>query len=149
MTETGFTFEIQGTGTSLESKSGSTCSQAPSHLEWSLLRPALESSLQGSPFLSHLVRGDFDHGLDPLYPLGLQLLLHLFGITAERQASGRCSEGPEPSWEIRVRHGQEAIIRLQGLLEGLQLRSLLLSGQLHHLGDLLREVGRGGAVVQG
>lgn len=46
---------------------------------------------------------------------------------------------PEPSrWEVRARHGWEAIIHLQGLLEGLQLCRLLLSGQLHHLGDLLR-----------
>ena len=45
--------------------------------------------LQGSPLLSHLVCGDLHHGLDPLQPLGLQLLLHLFGVTAEKQASGR------------------------------------------------------------
>ena len=44
---------------------------------------------QGSPLLSHLVCGDLHHGLDPLQPLGLQLLLHLFGVTAEKQASGR------------------------------------------------------------
>lgn len=72
--------------------------EAPSHLEWGPCSAlALESeswaSLQGSPLLGHLVCGDLDHGLDPLQSLGFQLFFHLFRVTAETQASGRCLMG--------------------------------------------------------
>lgn len=63
--------------------------------------------LQDSPLLSHLVCGDLHHGLDPLQPLGLQLLLHLFGVTAEKQASGRSFLPPGTSWKVRVRSRRE------------------------------------------
>lgn len=80
-------------GTWLGSESGSSVGRPlgpgvvpAQHWAWSWS----PGPLSGSPLLGHFVSGDLHHGLDPLQPLGLQLLLHLFGVTVERQASGRC-----------------------------------------------------------